>query len=68
MPRKVIVVDYQACSPDRCPEGRCQALRLCERKVLTQPARGHPPEVKQEICLGCGDCLPGCSQDALHML
>lgn len=68
MPKKTIVIDYRACEPKKCPEGICQAVLLCDRKVLTQEAPYEMPDSKAAMCLGCGLCMPGCPQHAIRLM
>lgn len=68
MPKKNVVVDYQACDPKQCGDGICKAALACERKVLTQEAPYDMPDTKAHMCLGCSLCMPACPEGAIHML
>lgn len=65
MPRKVVLLNYQVCDPESCPDGVCSAAQACCRQVLKQPAPHQLPELQPGMCLGCADCLPLCSRKAL---
>lgn len=68
MPKKSVVVDYQACDPQQCENGICLAALACEKKVLTQEAPFELPETKAGMCLGCSLCIQACPKGAIHML
>lgn len=68
MPRKTIVVDYQACDPDQCEDGICQAALLCARNVLTQEAPYEMPDSKASMCLSCSVCVQACPTNAIHIM
>lgn len=68
MPRKTVVVDYQACDPKQCESGICQAALLCERKVLTQEAPYEMPDTKASMCLSCSLCIQACPKNAVYVM
>ena len=68
MPKKTVVIDYQACEPKQCGGGICQAALLCERKVLTQEASYDMPEANASMCLGCSLCMQACPKGAVHLV
>lgn len=68
MPKKTIVIDYQACHPEQCENGICRAIQVCERRILTQEAPFEMPDSRPSMCLGCALCLRECLNGAIHML
>jgi Fe-S-cluster-containing hydrogenase component 2 len=68
MPKKTIVVDYQACDPEKCDNGVCEAALVCERKILTQESPYEMPDTKASMCLSCSRCMLACSMGAIRML
>jgi len=68
MPRRTVVVDYQACNPELCEEGICQAALQCERQVLTQEAPYEMPDTKANMCLSCARCSLACPAGAVHVM
>ena len=68
MPKKMIVVDYHKCEPERCEGGVCQAALLCKKKILYQEARFEMPDARAAMCLGCALCLTACPAQALQMM
>jgi Fe-S-cluster-containing hydrogenase component 2 len=68
MPKKAVVIDYQACDPKQCEGGICQAALLCERKVLTKEAPYDMPDAKASMCLGCSLCMQACSKGAIYLM
>lgn len=68
MPKKTIVVDYQACDPKQCKNGICMAALVCERKVLFQESPYEMPDTKASMCLGCSLCMLACPMGTIHML
>jgi len=68
MPKKTVVVDYQACKPAQCKNVICEASLVCERKVLTQEAPYEMPDPKVAMCLSCALCALACLQNAIHVM
>ncbi|MEA3351204.1 MAG: 4Fe-4S binding protein [Chloroflexota bacterium] len=68
MPKKTVVVDYQACEPEQCEHGICHAALLCEKKVLTQEAAYEMPDTKASMCLSCSACIQACPQNAVRLI
>lgn len=67
MPKKTVVVDYQACDPKQCENGICKAALVCKRKVLTQEAPYEMPDTKPNMCLSCSLCVQECPKSAVHV-
>jgi len=68
VPKQTVVVDYQACQPEACEDGICQAALACEKKVLTQEAPYEMPDTKANMCLGCSDCVQACPMHAVQVM
>jgi Fe-S-cluster-containing hydrogenase component 2 len=68
MPKKTVVVDYQACNPEQCEDGICQAALLCERKVLTQDTPYEMPDAQASMCLSCSLCMQACPKGAINVM
>jgi translation initiation factor RLI1 len=68
MPKKTVVVDYRACDPTQCQDGICQAVLICERKVLTQEAPYEMPDTKAPMCLSCALCVRECPKNAIYVM
>ena len=66
MPKPVALVDYGVCCPEKCPEGICLAVQVCERKVLRQEARGEAPFCLG-LCTACGTCVTACPHKAIRL-
>ncbi len=50
---------------ERCPQNHpCPSLRVCPAQALTQ-AGYQAPEVDQEKCIQCGNCVRFCPMRAL---
>jgi translation initiation factor RLI1 len=67
MPRKMAIVDYSACYPERCDQGLCLAALACPRKVLRQEMPFEMPEPNPTMCAGCGVCVVACPVKAIHV-
>ncbi len=68
MPRKTVAVDYRACNPEKCEDGICKAVLLCEKKILTQEAPYEMPDTKASACLSCAICVKACPQKAVLVM
>jgi len=68
VPKKTVVVDYQACEPEKCEEGICQAVLACEKKILRQEAPYEMPDAKASMCLSCAICVQACPQNAVRVM
>ena len=69
MPRKTVVIDYKNCEPEECSDdGICQAMLVCEKKIITQEATYEMPDVKASMCLSCATCAQACPQHAIKVM
>ena len=68
MPQPKVMLNYQFCDPGNCENGICAAALVCERKVLKQEKPGELPDISPLLCLGCIDCIPACSREALQLM
>lgn len=69
MPKKVAMVDYQKCHPEKCDHGVCVAALECEYENLIQERSYEVPEIDPaKWCHGCAKCAKGCPLKAIRML
>jgi translation initiation factor RLI1 len=69
MPKKVAVVDYQQCHPEKCDHGICLAALECEHGSLVQEDPNEAPEINPaKWCRGCAECVGACPLKAIHMM
>ncbi len=69
MAKKVAVVDYNMCDPERCDNGVCIAALECEHGSLVQDGAYETPEVNPaKWCHGCAKCSTACPLKAIRMV
>ena len=68
MPKKMSMVDYSRCQPEKCKDGICLAALACENKVMTQEAPYEMPDVNPAMCVGCGLCMQACPLKAVRVV
>lgn len=69
MPKKVAMVDYQKCHPEKCDHGVCVAALECEYENLIQERYYEVPEIDPaKWCHGCAKCAKACPLKAIRML
>jgi translation initiation factor RLI1 len=68
MPKKMALVDYSACRPDRCDRGICLAALACPRHILSQEAAYEMPDPNPSMCVGCGVCAGRCPLKAIRLV
>jgi Fe-S-cluster-containing hydrogenase component 2 len=50
----------QSCEP-------CQARQACKNSAILKFDAGEVAFIDSRRCRGCGDCVPACSFDAIHI-
>lgn len=69
MPKKVAVVDYTRCNPEKCDCGTCLAAGECEHGNLRQESPYETPEINpSKWCHGCARCVQACPLEAIRIL
>ncbi len=68
MLRKMALVNYNACDPEKCDGGSCAAALACPRRVLKQEAPREIPVTDPFLCRGCGDCVIACPLRAIAVV
>lgn len=68
MPRKMAMLDYTKCVPEKCPDGVCAASLACPSKLLKQEEPFTVPMPEPSACRACGDCVRACPQKAIQIL
>lgn len=68
MPKRIAVVDYGRCRPEKCDGGICVAVSACPNKILKQAAPCEMPNPSSAMCVGCGVCVQACPLKAIRMM
>jgi ATP-binding cassette subfamily E protein 1 len=69
MPKRIAVVDYSKCHPDKCDHGVCASAMQCEYGNLVQENLDEAPEVNpSKWCRGCTKCVQACPFKAIRMM
>ncbi len=69
MPKRIAVIDYSKCHPDKCDHGVCAAAMQCEYGNLVQSDIYGEPEVNPaKWCRGCTKCVQACPFKAIRMM
>jgi len=68
MARKLALVDYGVCRPERCPGGVCAAALACPSQLLHQETPYTPPMPEPAACRACGDCVRACPLKAMRIV
>ena len=58
-----VLINENAC--DKAPN--CGMIRLCPADAISQQAGGYP-EVNQDSCIECGQCVEYCPHQALSLV
>ena len=67
MPKRLAVIDYEKCHPDRCTDGVCLAAKACEKKLMKQLEPYEPPMMRGSMCKACTDCVKACPLGAISI-
>ncbi len=65
--RKVALVDYNRCQPEKCAAGVCAAAQACPAGLLRQDEPYLVPMSDPFSCRTCGDCVRACPLKAIQM-
>jgi translation initiation factor RLI1 len=68
MARKLALLDYNKCQPEKCENGICTAVLACPSKLLKQGVPYTVPEPEPFACRACGDCTRACPQKAIRIV
>jgi translation initiation factor RLI1 len=68
MTRKVALLDFQKCRPEKCEDGICAASLVCPSKLLHQESPYTVPLPEPSACRACGDCTRACPQKAIQLV
>ena len=68
MPKKMAVVDYHQCLPEKCLNGVCLAVLACPKKILSQEDPYEMPDPLPTMCLGCAKCVQACPLKAVLLV
>ncbi|MDA8217548.1 MAG: 4Fe-4S binding protein [Dehalococcoidales bacterium] len=65
MPKAVI--NPEACTPEKCAAGRCQARKVCPTKAIYQVEPFEVPATDAGRCHGCSKCVADCPAKAISL-
>jgi translation initiation factor RLI1 len=68
MLRKMALLDYGKCCPEKCAGGICAAALVCPSKLLRQEAPYYIPMPEPSSCRACGECVRACPQKAVQII
>jgi len=68
MAKKMVMINYQVCSPKVCKNGICLAVLACPVKLLSQEDAYEMPDPKSNMCLACGLCVQACPRKAMVLV
>ena len=68
MPKKVALVDFEKCRPDKCDKGICAAVQVCTHKLVKQEVPDDMPMFHPSTCKGCGECVRACPLKAIQIV
>lgn len=68
MPKRIAVVNYRVCLPEKCEDGVCLAVQACPKRLLKQEGRYEMPDPVSNMCLGCGICIQACPLEAIQLI
>ncbi len=67
MRRKVALIAFDKCHPEKCDKGICVEALACPRKLMKQEAPYETPMPDPSLCKGCGDCARACPAKAIEI-
>ena len=68
MTRKIAMLDFQKCRPEKCESGVCAVSLVCPLKLLQQDSPYTIPLPGPSACRACGDCVRACPQKAIQLV
>lgn len=66
--KKVAIIDYKMCHPEKCERGICKVLVACSNKLIKQEEPYEMPDIFPDMCIGCAQCVTACPFGALKMI
>jgi translation initiation factor RLI1 len=66
--KRIPVIDFNKCFPERCHRGICIAGYACPHKVFFQEKPYDFPMHNASMCIGCGSCSDACPLKAIRMV
>ena len=68
MSKRMVVVNYRKCQPEKCDGGICLAVLACPQRVLQQEAPYEMPDPNPAMYVCCGSCAQACPAKAIQMI
>jgi translation initiation factor RLI1 len=68
MPKKMALVDYKKCHPEKQHSGFYAAALACSHGLLRQEAPFEIPMTDPFLCQGYGDCVRACPFKAISIV
>ncbi|MCD6403299.1 MAG: ribosome biogenesis/translation initiation ATPase RLI, partial [Candidatus Aenigmarchaeota archaeon] len=71
MKRRIAVIDYELCKPDKCGNYLC--IRVCPKvrsgeECIVVNEKTKKPIIDENICIGCGICVKKCPFKAITIV
>jgi len=67
MPKKMALINFNKCHPEKCESGICVAALACSYKLLKQEAPYEIPMTDPFLCRGCAECVRACPFKAIEI-
>jgi heterodisulfide reductase subunit A-like polyferredoxin len=67
MRKKMALVNFNKCHPEKCASGLCTAAQACNLKLLRQENPYEIPMPDPFSCRACGDCVRACPLKAVQL-